>query len=198
MSLKNFLYTFQARSTYLKRSPEPGLSNARWIECLRCVKHKLTLTKAQRMSNFVLSSHIWLLMARSGKKVDFKYDFYPCFLRYTLLWILKKGAICESKIPIGIFMFQKWHLYILICLNHGENRNILLNMRNLRRQKMPQNWLLSLFFNIYPSMKSKKRCNSDNENTHRKCKVSKIWYFGANIEIDSILRIYFRHSYWNP
>ena len=65
MSLKNFLYTFQARSTYLKRSPEPGLSNARWIECLRCVKHKLTLTKAQRMSNFVLSSHIWSLMARS-------------------------------------------------------------------------------------------------------------------------------------
>ena len=68
MSLKNFLYTFQARSTYLKRSPEPGLSNARWIECLRCVKHKLTLTKAQRASNFVLSSHIWSLMARSVYK----------------------------------------------------------------------------------------------------------------------------------
>ena len=66
MSLKNFLCTFQACSTYLKGSPEPGLFNARWIECLRCVKHKLTLTKAQRMSNFVLSSHIWSLMARSG------------------------------------------------------------------------------------------------------------------------------------
>ena len=65
MALKNFLCTFQARSTYLKGSSEPGLFNARWIECLRCVKHKLTLTKAQRMSNFVLSSHIWSLMARS-------------------------------------------------------------------------------------------------------------------------------------
>ena len=66
---KNFLCTFQACSTYLKGSPEPGLFNARWIECLRCVKHKLKLTKAQRMSNFVLSSHIWLLMARSDSKL---------------------------------------------------------------------------------------------------------------------------------
>ena len=48
MSLKNFLCTFQACSTYLKGSPEPGLFNARWIECLRCIKHKLTLTKAQK------------------------------------------------------------------------------------------------------------------------------------------------------
>ena len=91
MSLKNFLYTFQARSTYLKRSPEPGLSNARWIECLRCVKHKLTLTKAQRMSNFVLSSHIWLLMARSVLEV-FNMIHYQNFWG-SLVWSNQSGRI---------------------------------------------------------------------------------------------------------
>ena len=65
MILKNFLCTFQECSTYLKGSPEARLFNARWIECLRCIENKLTLTKAQRMSNSVLSSHIWSLLAQS-------------------------------------------------------------------------------------------------------------------------------------
>ena len=86
MAPKNFLCTFQARSKCLKGSPEPGLFNARWIECLRCVKHKLTLTKAQRISNFVLSSHIWSLMARSEG---------PYFV--PIIWIKKLHFVFALK-----------------------------------------------------------------------------------------------------
>eukprot|EP00493_Phyllostaurus_siculus_P010389 UN10532 len=45
MPLKSFLHVIQSRSTYFKYSSEPGLSSARRIECLGCVKRKLTLKK---------------------------------------------------------------------------------------------------------------------------------------------------------
>ena len=74
MPLKNSSCICQPRSIYEKASPGSGLSRERWINCFRCVKRELTLEKDKWMSYFLLSSHLWWLMARS---VDL------CILRKT-------------------------------------------------------------------------------------------------------------------
>ena len=56
-TFKYSLHIFQSRSIYSKHSPTQELSSACCIKCFRCIKSKLTLKKAKRMSNCVLSLH---------------------------------------------------------------------------------------------------------------------------------------------
>ena len=55
-------------------------------------------------------------------------------------------GILKRHRNFGIFMFQNLNFSNLICLNYCENSNILLNMRNFKRQKNDSKWTSIDFF----------------------------------------------------